>query len=167
MQAWKLEDWLKHHGVKGQKWGVRRGPPYPIKSSVRSYKDKPPIKEVLERSRNHGTTRDEDFVIPRSLGAKAKNYMVFDPLSGDYFYFVEGTKIRNPKVFAGKGGVKKLNMEVMIGLSEQLGGEPTEWQHCKGIGTLDFYGEERDAEVHWFQEPSAGKHKFRVKNWLD
>lgn len=22
--------WLYHHGIKGQKWGVRNGPPYPI-----------------------------------------------------------------------------------------------------------------------------------------
>lgn len=25
---------LVHHGIKGQKWGVRNGPPYPIKRSV-------------------------------------------------------------------------------------------------------------------------------------
>lgn len=25
---------LKHHGVKGQKWGVRNGPPYPIEDTV-------------------------------------------------------------------------------------------------------------------------------------
>lgn len=25
------EDWLMHHGIKGQKWGVRNGPPYPLK----------------------------------------------------------------------------------------------------------------------------------------
>lgn len=166
MQAWKLEDWFKHHGVKGQKWGERRGPPYPLTSETKSYKNKPPINEVLAKSLARDRM-EEEFAIQRSLGAKAKNYRVFDPLSRDYFYFVEGSKIRNPKVFAGKGGVKKLNPEVMIGLSEQLGGEPTEWQHCKGIGTLDFYGEERDAEVHWFQELSAGKHKFRVKNWLN
>lgn len=167
MQAWKLEDWLKHHGIKGQKWGERRGPPYPLTPEAKSYKEKPPIDEVLAKSRTRDRMEVNEFVILRSLGAKAKNYRVFDPLSGDCFYFVEGSKIRNPKVFAGKGGVKKLNPEVMIGLSEQLGGEPTEWQHCKGVGTLDFYGEERDAEVHWFQESSVGKHKFRVKNWLN
>ena len=25
-----LNDYLSHHGVKGQQWGIRRGPPYPI-----------------------------------------------------------------------------------------------------------------------------------------
>lgn len=24
-----------------------------------------------------------------------------------------------------------------------------------------------DAEVHWFQEPTVGKHKFKVKKWLE
>lgn len=27
-------DWLAHHGVKGQKWGVRNGPPYPLKDNT-------------------------------------------------------------------------------------------------------------------------------------
>lgn len=27
-----MDDILEHHGIKGQKWGVRNGPPYPLKS---------------------------------------------------------------------------------------------------------------------------------------
>lgn len=30
----KLNDELKHHGIEGQKWGVRRGPPYPIEDRI-------------------------------------------------------------------------------------------------------------------------------------
>lgn len=29
----KFEDYLQHHGVKGQKWGIQNGPPYPVSSS--------------------------------------------------------------------------------------------------------------------------------------
>lgn len=28
------EDSLKHHGIKGQKWGDRNGPPYPLDSNI-------------------------------------------------------------------------------------------------------------------------------------
>lgn len=55
MQAWKLEDWLKHHGIKGQKWGERRGPPYPLTPEAKSYKDKPSIDEVLAKSQTRST----------------------------------------------------------------------------------------------------------------
>lgn len=30
------KSWLAHHGIKGQHWGVRRGPPYPIENKVLS-----------------------------------------------------------------------------------------------------------------------------------
>lgn len=26
-----LDECLAHHGIRGQKWGVRNGPPYPLK----------------------------------------------------------------------------------------------------------------------------------------
>lgn len=144
---------LAHHGVKGQKWGVRNGPPYPIN------------RKGVEKTSN--SDKLENIYIHRSLGAKARNYSILDPVSGRRYHFSEGTRIKNPKVFAGKGGVKRLLPEVAEGLSEQLGGKPENWQHCKGIGTIDFYGEDRDAEVHWFQEESVGKHKFRIKKWLE
>lgn len=30
----KNEDFLEHHGILGQKWGVKNGPPYPLDSDV-------------------------------------------------------------------------------------------------------------------------------------
>ena len=156
---------LFHYGVKGMKWGVRRTPEELGHKVARV--GRLSGESRVAKVRNCGKIDDEEVAIPKSLGAKAKNYKVFDPLSGDYFYFVEGTKIKNPKVFAGKGGVKPLAPEVVEGLCEQIGGKSSEWQHCKGFGILDFYGEDREAEVHWFQESSVGKHKFRLKKWLD
>ncbi len=107
----------------------------------------------------------DNIRIGRSVGAKAKNYVVVDKSTGEEYYFIEGTRTQNAQVFAGKGGVKPLREEVAQGLAAEFGGKPEEWQHCKAQGWLDVDGEAVKAEVHWFQNGSE-KVKFKVKRWF-
>ena len=95
---------------------------------------------------------------PEELGHIKKPYEIKDPSSGESFHLSKGSRIRDPKVFAGKGTRKELGQKVKQGLTEQLGGDPDNWQHCKGFGTINY---------HWFQEPSVGKSRFKIKRWLD
>lgn len=130
--------------------------------------------KAAENSENSLTKAEKDDIISvpdtligKSVGAKAKNYDVIDPATGEYFRFVEGSRIHNSEVFAGYGVKKALNEDVAEGLAKEFGGDPAKWQHAKGFGTLDYHGEELDAEVHWFQEETVGKVKFKVKKWLE
>ena len=36
----KRDTWLAHYGIKGQKWGVKNGPPYPLDSQSKSASEK-------------------------------------------------------------------------------------------------------------------------------
>lgn len=36
----RTPEYLEHHGIKGQKWGVRNGPPYPLKEGSHSSAEK-------------------------------------------------------------------------------------------------------------------------------
>lgn len=139
-------DSLMHYGVKGMKWGVRR------------------TKAELDDAKKNS---DISFTIHRSVGAKAKNYDIEDKGTKDVFHFVEGTKIQNAQVFAGKNSSKSLKPEVKEGLAAEFKNNPSDWQHCKGNGIINYYGEERPAEVHWFQAENVGKCKFKIKRWLD
>ena len=123
--------------------------------------------KTYTKAMNTDTISIKDIYIVKSLSARGRNYDVLDPETGEYFRFVGGTKIQNAEVFAGKGTKHPLHPGVAEGLSEQIGGSPTKWQHCKGNGIIDYYGEERAAEVHWFQEETVGKVKFKVKRWKD
>lgn len=108
-----------------------------------------------------------DEEILKSLGAKAQNYDVYDPATGQYYQFAEGTRIQNKEVFAGYGKRIPLHEGVAEGLSKEFGGEIAKWQHAKGIGTLDTPDGYRKAEVHWFENESVGKIKHKVKWWID
>ena len=107
----------------------------------------------------------KDEQIGKSLGAKAKNYDIMDLGTGEHFNLVEGSKIQNIEVFAGKG-VKDTFRKADV-YAKKYGGKPENWQHAKGIGKIDYYGEERKANIHWVQCERYGKHEFFVKEWLE
>ena len=119
----------------------------------------------LTSGANSDTIKLKDIEIGRSLGAKAKNYDVMDLATGEVFQFSEGTKIQNAEIFAGKGS--KVEFRNADKYAQRYGGQPKDWQHVKGYGTLDYYGEDRNAEIHWVQCQGFGKHEFFVKEWLE
>ena len=124
-------------------------------------------KTALNRLDAGGTIRLPDAEIIRSLGTKSRNYDIYDPATGDYYQFKEGSRIQNREVFAGYGSRTPLHDGVAEGLSEQCGGEAPKWQHVKGIAVLDTEDGDRKAEVHWFFNEEVGQVKHKVKRWLD
>lgn len=102
--------------------------------------------------------------IGRSVGAKAKNYKVYNPITGEEMPLTEGTRITQPKdhVMAGKGRIRQID-EIDI-LLDNYGGNPLEWTKEKGFGYVDDeFGDSHYVELHWYQEPTAGKVKMKIK----
>lgn len=51
--------------------------------------------------RQRDTIRLPDEEVPRSLGAKAKNYRIYDPETGENYTIKEGTRVQNREVLRG------------------------------------------------------------------
>lgn len=112
---------------------------------------KPTSDEIIER-------------IGRSVGAKAKNYQVYDPQSGNFVQLAEGTILTQPKnhVMAGKGRERKI--DCIDWLLDKYGGDELQWTKEKGFGYVeDEYGEIHRVELHWYQEPSVGRVEMKLK----
>lgn len=111
---------------------------------------------------------EEDIPVLRSLGAMAANPEIDLP-DGTVVHLTEGTRITNVKVIAGKGRERQIDMiEVLL---HRWGGIAEEWQKKKGIGYVDYDGESYKVELHWYEEPTAGRHEWKVKpdadgNWF-
>lgn len=58
-----LDEYLKHHGIKGQKWGERRGPPYPLTSAQKDGGSA--VKKVVAKSGKAGKLGQE--VLKRAI----------------------------------------------------------------------------------------------------
>lgn len=110
--------------------------------------------------------KNNGILIPKGVGAKGKNYRVSLP-DGSEVPFTKGTRIENVKTIAGRGRDRQID-EVDV-LVDKYGGRADAWQKKKGIGYLDVDDESVKAEIHWYEEPTAGKHEFKTKshggNW--
>lgn len=117
--------------------------------------------KALDKASGSGIIEE---TIGRSLSAKAKNYDVYNPQTGEIINLVEGSRITKPKncIMAGKGRERKID-EIDF-LVNKYGGNPDEWQKVKGFGYVyDKYGEERKVELHWYEEPTVGKVQMKIK----
>lgn len=47
------ENYLMHHGIKGQKWGVENGPPYPLNPSRQYSAAEKRLNKVYDKARNY------------------------------------------------------------------------------------------------------------------
>lgn len=103
--------------------------------------------------------------IGRSVGARALNYEVMDLETREIFNFVEGSDISKVTVFAGKG--TNVEYRNAYKYANKKGGNVEDWQHVKGIGHIDYYGEDRRAEVHWSRCEGIGDFDHFIKKWLD
>lgn len=124
--------------------------------------------EALKNQGKSGIMNAEEILIPRSVGARGANYEIELP-DGETTHLTEGTRITNIKVIAGKGRDRQID-EIDI-LLARWGGSADEWQKKKGMGFVDYAGESYEAELHWYEEPTAGRHKWKVKpdadgNWF-
>jgi hypothetical protein len=119
----------------------------------------------IDNSADGSIIKLEDIVIGKSVGEKAKNYDILDLQTGEHFNFVEGTHLQNVEVFAGK--CVKTEYRKAYVYANKYGGLTENWQHCKSNDIIDYYGEERNTEVHWSQCERLGKHDFFIKRWLE
>ena len=61
-----VDEFLAHHGIKGQRWGVRNGPPYPLKAGDHS---------ASEKKANWRSSLSNKVGGGTSATSKARNYM--------------------------------------------------------------------------------------------
>lgn len=57
------ELYLQHHGILGQKWGKRNGPPYPLNSNDKSYAERHPGNNIRAKD----VKKNMDYLSDREL----------------------------------------------------------------------------------------------------
>ena len=112
----RYEDYLVHHGRMGQKWGVRNGPPYPLRLGGKSYgsimKKKKKVPAVDSKEARDGVDLLTPLSAPSLKGTEAfynslrKAYLK-DPNSALGKYYVFATKM-------AEGNLKQIEAGDMI-----------------------------------------------------
>ena len=102
------------------------------------------------------------FNIGKSIGAAAKNYSVKKPDSKDHTKLSEGQEIKGT-TFAGKGTNRPIRDRFL--LERNYGIPADEWEKVSGKGKVLINGQERLAELHWYQ---AGDYiaEIKIKRYL-
>ena len=85
-------DYIKHHGVKGQKWGIQNGPPYPLNQHSKTiiFKDDDTdeerdakVREVVRRNLSGMRTSEIDTTVYKRYVFKYEDGTVHETRKGE------------------------------------------------------------------------------------
>ena len=112
---------------------------------------------------------ESDILVPLGVGAKQKDVRVRLP-TGEKVILTPGSRITHVQTIAGLGRQRQIDMVDLL-VERYPGTDATKWQKKKGIGYVDYDGESYKCELHWYEEPSAGRVEFKIKpdadgNWF-
>lgn len=124
-------DYLCHHGIEGQKWGVKHGPPYPLDDSVstgnklkkRSDKE---IRKSIKEKKKTGEAFDEEERIYRNTSRAAILGTVFGGAPAGLITAAIARKVMNDKYKAEldkkkeSGDGSKVNVHVSKGTPSEV-----------------------------------------------
>ena len=116
-------NYLAHHGILGQRWGTRNGPPYPLKGGSYTRTEQEAIKEARKKKYSRYNKQHYDDVLEKGTVLKTLSYDPDRTSKGDMF-FASHTKadIDHYKEFFDKKAPQTLYDE-----------------HGNAIGTGNFY----------------------------
>ena len=142
------------------------GSPYKKRETYKEWTERKEKENSAFTSESNPAIMDlPDIRIGKSVGAKRAGDDILDLKSGARYNLVEGTYIRDVKVFAGKGTSSVFRDAEKY--HERYGGDTEDWQHVKGIGTIDTEDGYREALLHWVQCKGIGRKEMFIKEWLD
>lgn len=131
----------------------------------KEYRQNTSYEEITTKTKEHEDTFNvislPDEQLPFSIGAKWANKEILMP-DGKVAHFVEGSKIINKQVFAGKG-TKTPIRDIERLVKNYPNTKAENWQKVKGHAELDLDGKTFKAEIHWYEEPNVGKVEIKFK----
>lgn len=124
---------------------------------------------ALQSTATNGKIKPESFVVPVGVGAKAKDILVKLP-DGSSVALTKGSRVTNIQTIAGAGRDRQIDIVDLL-VEKYPNSKPELWKKQKGFGYVEFEGESFKAELHWYEESSVGRVKWKLKpdadgNWF-
>lgn len=93
------ENYLEHHGIKGQKWGVRNGPPYPLVTKAHDF--------IVDGNKPSSKLEEQRQKVRARLDARTNGFESLDSIpKAKIDYFDEVFNKKNEKAFLS--GINKV-----------------------------------------------------------
>ena len=108
---------LYHHGINGQKWGKRNGPPYPLGKSKMSYAERQAVKykkKELKKIDKHYSKEKKDFYKNSSNYTPKQQEIIIKQLSNmqdiekTYVMSMSIDDVRDEKIHRGKNLLNRI-----------------------------------------------------------